>query len=1089
MTDFRLFTSNRMEVLATALGEMLRAPLSSPFAQEVYVVQSAGMARWLSMLLADDHGIFANGIFYYPNAFVNTVLEGAPQTRTVTSAYETEIMTWRILDLLPNLLPSPGFETLHRYLGADVSGLKAYQLSVRIADLFDQYLLFRPDMIFQWEAGHDSHWQAVLWRALIAKTADSHRPALLSRFHAALAGSRTDAYQLPERVTVFGISALPRFHMDVLAAVAEVADVYLFVMNPCREYWGDILDKKGLRRTTAKADAADISREMLHLSQNNRLLAGFGAQGRDFLSLLQSYPLTEHPLFVSPGEGTLLHMLQSDVLNLVESPNRPVADDDDSVMIHSCHSQLREVEILKDHMLAWFDADPDLRPGDILVMMPDIETYAPYIQAVFDAPEDSRQYIPYSIADRSIPAESRVIDTFLAFLDLADSRFAAAEIIGLLETDVVRNRFDISASDYRLLLKWIQETRIRWGRNAGHRAELDLPPTSENTWQAGLDRMLLGYAMAGGETRLFTGILPYDDIEGEAAPALGRFCEFYERLCAFAKSLKTPRTLSAWSEYLIDVLDDFFMPDDACEREFGELRDALGCIADHGQIAGYTRPVIFDVLRQHLKDDFDRKGFGFGFITGGVTFCAMLPMRSIPFHTICLLGMNNTDYPREQRALGFDLIARHPRPGDRSRRHDDQYLFLEALLSARRRLHISYIGQSARDNSESPPSVLVSDLMDLIADCFHETASDDIHGRIHKHHYLQPFYPGYFETGKASSDSGVFFSYSETHARGASMLAGPKPERRPFFTRPLPDTKPVAPTLTLADICDYYKHPSRYLLGQRLGVKYATSATITEDAETFELDPLTRYQLRQQLVAVKRRGGNPSDLRSVVRASGILPHQDAGDWLFDCLAVDAAVFAENLSGLCGDATPGPVPVDLLLADERVTGTLADVFPHRMVMHRYAVCKASDLIGAWIHHLALNCLENSAYPDVSIYAALKPLSRPAAMHVWEFAPVKDCRKILSGLISFYREGMRLPLHFFPRTSMVYAEARVRSNLAPAAALEKARRIWSGDDYNPGEGGDDYYRRCFDVTDPLDAAFEAIAMTVFEPLLAHVKARPL
>ena len=360
---------------------------------------------------------------------------------------------------------------------------------------------------------------------------------------------------------------------------------------------------------------------------------------------------------------------------------------------------MREVEVLYDHLLALFDGDRELTPRDVLVMTPDINAYAPYIHAVFATPDEPRLKIPYSIADRSIRREGHISEALLGMLELVGSRFEASRLLNLLETPPIRHRLALGDDDLEQIRTWVAATRIRWGLDEGHRERLGFGAFAENTWKAGFQRLLLGYAMPGYGQHTFAGILPYDHIEGSSTAVLGTFLQFCEDLFAAVSDLDRPRPLAQWAEVLTGLLDHFFDSSDDSEKEMHTVRRVIGDLADQQHGSGFTEAVGIDLIRADLTQKLDTEALGTGFITGGVTFCAMLPMRSIPCKVIALIGMNDGAFPRQNRSPGFDLMARAPRRGDRSPRDDDRYLFLEALLSARSTLYISYVGQSLQDNS------------------------------------------------------------------------------------------------------------------------------------------------------------------------------------------------------------------------------------------------------------------------------------------------------------------------------------------------------------------------------------------------------
>ena len=1079
----RLFTSNRLEILAGALAEVLRTPLASVLDEEIIVAQSQGMKRWLSMQLAQRHGICANYRFPFPNVFVHEVFRKVTPGLPECSPFEPEIMTWRIMKILQSCITRPGFESLRVYLGGIQGNLKRFQLSERIADTFDQYLLFRPEMVFRWEGGKEDHWQAVLWRELVKDNEVKHRAALGKAFLEAVEGSSTGVKGLPERVSLFGISALPRFHMQVLAAISKFTQVNLFLMNPCREYWGDILSDREMKRTSARQGTQDFTAEELHLEKGNSLLASMGTLGRDFFDLVNEFGCEEFASFKDPGDDNLLSRVQSDILNLRDRQQgldvkRIVAPHDNSIQIHSCHSPMREIEVLHDRLLDMFEKDPGLLPKDILVMTPDIETYAPYIQAVFDTPADDPRRIPFSISDRSIRKESEIIDTFLAVLDLQGSRFAASQVFAVLESPAVQRKFGFLEEDLDLVRRWVRETRIRWGIDGESRGQLDLPALAENTWKAGLDRLLLGYAMPGQDENMFGGVLPYDHIEGSEASVLGRLLEFTEQLFTHVTSLGQPRSLDGWSKTLTGLVDRFFMPDEDTEREMQLIRRTLNYLGDMKEIAVFDEEIDVNVIKWYLGHHLEGEGFGFGFITGGVTFCAMLPMRSIPFKIICLVGMNGNAYPRQAKPLGFDLMARHPKPGDRSRRNDDRYLFLEAMLSAREKLYISHVGQSIQDNSLIPASVLVSELMDYIEQAF-TIPGEKILDHISTKHRLQAFSPEYFKGNEK------LFSYSHENRQAAQCIPEARKAPVPFISRGLSDPEEEWKTVDLGDLCTFFGNPARSLLNKRLGIHLGERASVLEEREAFDIKGLEKYLLEENLVERRLAGGKLKDFLPLTRASGKLPHGTLGECIFEGLTRGVDRFVEKTGPYIRETALEPLEVDLSISGFRLTGRIDAIYPERLLHYRYARVKSRDRLKIWIHHLAVNILLADKYPRTSMLAGMRPKGGDSEWVAWEYSPVENSEEILGRLLEEYWAGLARPLHFFPDSSWAYAHVLLEKNKPGENALNAARRTWTGSEYSRGECEDPFYQLCFRNTDPLDSEFRRIAVDVFTPLIEHQK----
>ena len=1085
MSGLKLFSSNRLEILAEKLAETFGKPLASPLEPEIIVVQSKGMEKWVSLQLAQQHGICANCRFPFPNAFVHEVFRNVVPDLPERSPFDPKIMTWRIMKLLPSCITRPGFENLKSYLRGIGENLKRFQLSERIADTFDQYLLFRPKMIFRWERGQEDHWQAELWRELIKEAGKRHRAALGKDFLEAIKKPSVRLKGLPDRISVFGISALPRFHMQLLAGISRFSQVNLFLMNPCKEYWGDILSEWETKKTTVRESVQDLSVQELHLEKGNSLLASMGTLGKDFFDLTTEFPCEEFGSFKDPGEDNLLSCIQSDILSLhdrEQKSNRKkvIEQSDSSIQIHSCHSPMREIEVLHDQFLQMFEKDPNLNPKDVLVMTPDIETYSPYIHAVFDIPTDDPRYIPFSIADQSMRKESEVIDTFLKILDLWDSRFSVTQVLSILESPAVQRRFGLYESNLELIQRWVTDTRIRWGIDGQSRSKIGLPSFPENTWKAGLERLLLGYAIPGQEENMFSGVLPYDYVEGADTLVLGGFIEFADKLFTYATSLSQPRGLDEWSNSLIRLLEGFFLSDETTEKEMQIIRHTLNDLAAMSTSKGadFNEKIDINVIKWHIRHSLEGEGFGFGFLTRGITFCTMLPMRSIPFKVICLVGMNSDAYPRESKPLGFDFMAKYPEPGDRSRRNDDRYLFLETMLSARECLYISYVGQSIQDNSLIQPSVLISELIDYIEQGF-EIKGINILELIFSRHHLQAFSPKYFKKDKR------LFSYSEENLQAAQCILKTRKTPESFISQGLSRPEEEWKTIDLGDLTNFFSNPSRFLLNKRLNVYLRKKTSIMEEKEAFEIKGLEKYLLEENLVKRTLAGHNPKDFLSLTRATGLLPHGTVGECLFEGLSQSVESFVEKTASYMEGSILESLEIDLRISGFRLTGRIDAIYPKRLIQYRYSRIKAKDRLKIWIHHLALNAAIAHNYPRTSLLAGLetKGSSEPewAAL---EYSPVENSQEILEKLIEKYWAGLIRPLHFFPQSSLEYAQHLLKDGNSIDALL-KARNKWRGDDFNWGECEDDYYQLCFRNTDPLDSEFQDISEEVFVTLLRNEK----
>ncbi|MDY7567907.1 exodeoxyribonuclease V subunit gamma [Pseudomonas sp. RTC3] len=923
---FMVVHGNRLDELRSLVVSWMRRYPLAPLENEIALVQSNGIAQWLKLALAEDSqdddqggcGIAAAVDVQLPGSFMwqlYRVVLGRDEI-PATSLLDKAPLTWRLMRLLPALIDQPHFEPLQRFLTNDTDLRKRYQLSERLADLFDQYQVYRADWLEDWAAGHHqlrngrgeskaltpaNCWQAELWRALLldvgVEDMAQSRAGVHQRFIERINSLTEAPAGLPSRVIVFGISSLPAQALEALAGLAKFSQVLLCVHNPCRHHWADIVADKDLLRHQYKRQARKagmpvvLDPEALH-QHAHPLLAAWGKQGRDYINLLDSYDEPNSyraafrdgriDLFSESEPHTILNQLQDDILEL-----RPLSETRDlwpavdpgkdrSIRFHVAHSAQREVEILHDQLLARFSADPDLRPRDVIVMVPDIDSYAPHIRAVFGQLErDDRRFIPFTLADQGQRGREPLLIAVEHLLKIPDSRFPVSEILDLLDVPALRARFGVEERDLATLHRWIEGAGVRWGLNAKQRAGLGLPDELEqNSWHFGLRRMLLGYAVGAGAS--YYGIEPYDEIGGLDAALIGPLVSLIDALQVAHSELSLPAPPHVWGARLQALMHVFFAADSEHDDYLlGQLEQLRETWLETCEAVGLLDELPLTVVREAWLAGLDQGRLSQRFLAGSVNFCTLMPMRAIPFKLVCLLGMNDGDYPRAQPPLDFDLMGSDYRPGDRSRREDDRYLLLEALLSARDQLYISWVGRSIRDNSERPASVLIGQLRDHLASGWKPVGAaepEDTEKRnpgeqlLHKltlEHPLQPFSAQYFHDGSG------FFSF----AREWQML---HESNIPAVEAPALSEHQQEEPLSLAQLQDFLRNPVRHFFSQRLKIFFEVAEAPLADEEPFVLDALERYSLSESLLeaALARPEQIDDALLSQARrlqGSGLLP--------------------------------------------------------------------------------------------------------------------------------------------------------------------------------------------------------------------------
>lgn len=1125
-TGLAIIHSNRLETLRTLLVQWMRRNPLGVLENEVILVQSNGIAQWLQLALARDVdnpdepgcGIAAALDIQLPSAFLwqayRAVL-GAEQVPQA-SPYDKSHLTWRLLRLLPSLLKRPEFQSLSRFLDEDVGARKEYQLAERLADLFDQYQVYRAEWLKAWSDGQDvlidargqhhplpseQRWQAQLWRAIREDLDDRERALsradLHQRFLTGCKALSSRPSGLPRRLVVFGISALPQQFIEALAALSRHTQVMLCVHNPCRHYWADIIDGKELlrsqkRRQPRKAGMPEqLSDADLHLHAHP-LLAAWGKQGRDYIRLLDQFDEPTHyqdwferiDLFDEPvidiGARPLLNQIQQDILALEPLPDEPRVwhEGDHSLTFQVAHSRQREVEILHDRLLSWFEQDPALQPRDIIVMVPDVNQYAPHIRAVFGRLQRHEpRFIPFTLNDQQNRGQAPVLIALELLLQLPQERFGLSQLFDLLEVAALRERFGLAESDLPRLQHWIRDSGIRWGLDADQRAGLDLPEGLEqNTWLFGLRRMLLGYLM--GEDQTFEDIEAYAEVGGLEAAQVGPLAELISALLLLRERLLTPMSPDAWSVLLSDILERFFVP--ASDQDL-MLLERLGLRLQQWQETchevGLERQLPLELVRESWLDGIDEQSLSQRFLAGAVNISTLMPMRAIPFRRVCLLGMNDGDYPRVQPPMDFDLMVGRYSPGDRSRREDDRYLFLEALLSARDALHISWIGRSVRDNAEQPPSVLVAQLRDHLRQGWRTHDGEDLLAQLTTLHPLQPFSPRYFEHNPR------LFTYAREWREIHEAKALQQDNRLPPLVPP--------ERLNLKTLQRFLRYPVQTFFNQRLGVWFEALDEVQQEHEPFRFNRLDQFRLGSELIAAglkaeNHEAGIQSQLARWQRA-GELPLGAYAERALRDIVSPAASTLRHLEHLQIDWQPLPEPLELqltlsgggqavMLEDwvgglcRRVSGQgLALILSSPQAISDKGAPRWHRLVRAWLDHLAVSASGYSLTtflvgPDTS--ACIGPMAAERA------------QDLLNQIFEYYLQALEAPAPLACRTGLALLCAP--ENRDP---VEAAANAYVGSDRQPGESTTDrYLKRAWPEFDELyQAGLEQWAQALYQPLI--------
>lgn len=1058
LVSLHLHRAPRTDVLADALGELLATPPADVFAGELVLVPARGTERWLSQRLSHrlgrgtgpdpQDGLCAGVDFRSPRSLV-AELTGAREL----DPWAPDALAWPLLGVIDDHLDQPWARTLALHLGAEHSGDEAdfragrrYAVARRLAGLFASYADQRPRLLGDWLEGHatdgiggplgeDLAWQPPLWRALVERVP---APPPHERHASTLRGLREGPGDLPQRVSMFGHTRMSATEIELLCALGRHHDLHLWLPHPSDALWQALADGSG---------PVPRSGDHSHHRARHPLLATLG---RDLRELQRALPDaaddavasdTAHP--APRSSDTLLGWLQSDLHHNAPRPaGRALAAGDRSVQVHSCHGAARQVDVLREVLLGLLADDPTLEPRDIVVMCPDIETYAPLITAAFGLGEvvhggHPAHRLRVRLADRALTRTNPLLGVAAQLLEVAGGRVPASQVLDLAQHPAVRHRFALSDDDLDTISAWVRESGVRWGLDRPHRAPYGLEQFVQNTWAFGLDRVLAGVALSEDSHGWIGTTLPLDDVGSNRVELAGRLAELVARLHTALGELSGHHPLDHW----LDALTRAVLSLTGVERDDAwqapQLQRELARVAvEAGDLATTTMRLsdVRALLTGHLAGRPTRANFR----TGNLTVATLVPMRSVPHRVVCLLGLDDGTFPRAGLVDGDDVLARTPVTGERDPRSEDRQLLLDAVGSATETLMVSYTGADEHTGRPRPPSVPLGELLDALD----RTTPEPVRSRVVVRHPLQPFDERSVTPGRLGGTEPFSFDPAMLATARAAVLD--RPPAPGFLDAPL--AAPVPGDLALVDLLTFFRDPVRgFFRGLDLTLPWEVDGV--SDEMPVEIDALEAWAVGDRMLSDVLRGLHPDQALAAEWRRGALPPGQLG-WRKAKEIRDQATALATAAFAHRRVPPRAVDVDVRLrGGRRVTGTVTPVYADRLVAVGYSRLDGKHLLASWVRLLAL-----AAHRPDANWTALsigRGGHRGSAVAQRLLGPaVEEPLSLLEDLVAVYDAGRREPLPLPVKTSFAWAGARYLGD-DPRAAAEAAWHPgrFDGDDAAP------------------------------------------
>jgi len=1141
----RVHTSERADVLVDELATVLATdPPPDPFAAEVVAVPTRGVERWVAQRLSHrlgtgpggEAGVCANVVFDSPARVLHGVVARAGGIDPDADPWDRERLAWHVLRAIDAAIDGgqAWAAPLARFLtdepgpsaADEVRAGRRMRLAQRVAALFAEYGSQRPSLVTAWADGMDDDgagdplppdltWQPHLWRAVRDAAAVPSPP---ERLAAATQVLRDDpgVVDLPARLSVFGPTRLAEAQLDVLAALAVHRDVHLWLPHPSRTLWRRATEGVSARRVGAAPRRAAVASAATHP------LLGSLARDATELSVrlaARDAEVTHHPAPPPPGTvlGTLQAALRADARPAPDArPTAPAGDR--TIEVHACHGRSRQVEVLREVVVGLLADDPTLQPRDVVVLCPDVEAFAPLVTATFGAAStESVDVAPHPgrtlrvrIADRSPARTNPLLRVVADLLALAGSRVTASALVDLAGLEAVRRRFRLDDADLERLRTWTLESGVRWGEDAARRGRFGVR-VGQGTWSAAMDRLLLGVAMSDDDYRHLDATLPLDDVGSTDVDLAGRFAELVDRVTGLLAELEGAHPAAAWFDTLdraLVLLTDA-APADQWQRV--EARSVLAearASASASPDASLRLPDVVALLERRLAGRPTRAGFR----TGALTVCSLEPMRAVPHRVVCLLGLDDTAFPRVGNPSGDDVLARDPLVGERDRRSEDRQLFLDAVLAATDHLVVVHSGADERTGRPLPPAVPVGELLDAVDECVvfapgPDGSAPDARGTLVVHHPLQTVDERNFEPGELGRPGP--FSFDAVERRAALVGREPRAERAPLLETPLPPLPDDDATLGLdgrTGLVPVLEHPVKAFVRDRLGVSLPREEDDLEDRLPLELGALDGWAAGDRILSAVLDGADLGVAASAERLRGKMPPGRLGSAVLQGVA-------DNVAAVAGEASPfvrapaATLDVTALLPDGRtLVGSVAGVREvdgrgATVVRALYSRLGPKHRLRAWVQLLAL--VAGGAPVTSAVTIGRGQGNRPTATARCLLAPSRDeATELLGQLVAVRDLALREPLPLPVDQAERYASRRADGEDAGAILRDLDRRL--DDDRTRFRRDDEYHVLAWGegwhlasvagaASDgerrhvPDEATrFGLLARFVWDPLLAHERA---
>ena len=1092
-----IYRSNKAEWLAEILGQELR--LNPPeITEEVNIIVSTWpSSRWLSERLSIINNINALVKYPFPGTYLKRLVKRIigidPDEK---DPWEKNQLVWNILELLPELMKEEEAQVIRSWL--EISDKKDTQINLNLWDLanniaetFDDYILYRPEIIKQWlskktkkksreiSVNKNILWQEILFNLLYKKI--NKDPFCIQVEKAIKRLKKDDISKLdyPKNLYVYGLSSLAPLQIDLIQAFSKVINIKIYIISPCNDLWQRCEARRLQFRNTWNTPP-----DRQWLLESPRLEAFLGRMGAEYQQLLEGsgeYQLgdrNEEDIFsltadIATNKGNkpnLLEQLQQELLSTKSENILTKEKSDKSLLFLKSPGKYRQVELIRDHILQLFSDDIEIQPRDILIMTPQVDSYAPIITSVFNNIDKNTTQLPWVITDKSQEDKVGLIHFVLNLFEISVSRLTASIFENLLINPALRTQQNISIDEVSDIIKSLQSAGFTWGLDSSERYGEE---THSLCWC--LERFLLGLVLPDNPINGISHISPYS--ENISSTEFIKAWGILSKLCNYIDAIRSKRSCKEWIKLITSLVKDLFGDGGEWAWEEQQLLTVVnnwGLITDNCELE-IDCLVVKDIITKALSSTNGK----FGHRTGKITISALEPMRAIPHKIIIIMGLESRTFPRIENRRSFNLLERKRELGDPNQYDKDRYSLLEALISTRQNLLVSWNSKDEKTGEDlEPPSPIQQWLnylkIKLGANTFKDILIEPPANPLDHFNFIK-------------TENSQIMSCDRKNLEAREWLEKAIPTKNISLALPLKRKE-----INVSELKSYsFEKTKEWLLNPQITwlkeheIQSREFVNLIEDNDFLELSELERYKLLKHrlqssdLLNINHTKNDSNYWEENYSGKGVFPPKGSGLIEKDLLQerwnnLISAIYAT------GQITKRSIEMQELEGEFYFGGK-------NLIQIEVGSLKYKTLMNGWLNHLYLSANSSFNYKTLIISKKTDYRKKIQFEVSKEILPIntKEAKKNLRQIHQLATAGRNNCWPIPPESGLDYALATKDNNKNEQDLFQKK---WEGDLYRQGERETLAMELCFGkkckASTFLDfESFNDVLMTLYEPILKN------